>query len=58
MRRISVARQERVERYKKAVLAPAREGERGKQVLLWDRWQDEIERLAALSSPNYAGVLG
>jgi len=58
MRRISVARQERVESYKKAVSVPAREGERGKQVLLWDRWREEIERLVALSSPNYGGVSG
>jgi CHAD domain-containing protein len=55
--RIAGARQERVERYKKAASVNAKRGERGKRATsLWERWRREIEHLADLSSPNYGGA--
>jgi CHAD domain-containing protein len=59
MRRIAGAREERVERYQKAVSADGKRKQRGKRApLLWDRWRREIERIAELSSPNCGAVSG
>jgi CHAD domain-containing protein len=55
--RIASAREERVERYKRAASANGKRSERGKRATsLWEHWRREIERLAELSSPNYGGA--
>jgi CHAD domain-containing protein len=57
LRRITAVREERVERYKKAVSVTRKQAGRGKHApLLWDRWRREIERLAELNVPNYGEV--
>jgi len=57
LERIAAARQERVERYKKAASGNGKPGERGKRAAsLWEQWRREIEHLADLNSPSYGGA--
>jgi len=53
MERIAEARQERVERYKKAASASGKRAARGAHApVLWDRWRSQIEHLAGPNSPT------
>lgn len=57
LRRIAAARQERVERYQKAVAANGRRAAHGPQApVLWDRWRGQVEHLAESSSPVPGGA--